>query len=370
MPVAPYQKASLPVDPRGPVPRGSDDGGGRITRRLDGRATGSALLRLAIAASPLVVACRSPLSRADGGNEADVGASPLGSASASASAVPPCAPGSVNDCGRCGDRCASGFCRAGKCAPAPAPFETDVRGEVLTFSGDGFLMHRNREYQLYSAFKPMERIPDGENGLRPTGYGDGFFVGWHSNRLLKARTIRERPVEVMRLAPAVDVAVAIEGQDIYYGVSGELVLVRDGRITRLGKLPPGRGGTHTDLALGPDTIYATMTGTYQPTPDGLLRYRGTLFVADRNGQSGRVIATGHVFMAVATDARWVYWSDDKALFCARHQDFAPRRFLELPRGVIMLGTSQTDLYVATAYPRKKDTVLGGFYRIPLPVCAE
>ncbi len=333
------------------------------------RATRPTLLRLAVAASPLVVACKSPLSRGDGGNEADVGASPLGSASASASAVPPCVPGSVNDCARCGDRCAAGFCRAGKCAPAPAPFETDVRGEVLTFSGDGFLMHRNREYQLYSAFKPVGRIPDGENGLRPTGYGDGFFVGWRDGRLLKARSLREKPVEVMRTGPSVESTLAVDGPDIYHGVSGYFYVVRDGKEARLGSLPPGRGGTHTDLALGPDTIYATLTGTYQPTPDGPLDYRGTLYVTDRSGQSGRVIATGHVFNAVATDVRWVYWSDDNALFCARHQDLAPRRFLELPRGVIMLGTSQTDLYVATDFPRKKDTVLGGFYRIPLPVCA-
>lgn len=337
------------------------------------RATGSGLLRLALAALALVVACKSPLSRGDGGSETDVGASPLGSASASASAsaAPPCALGSVNDCARCGDRCASGFCRAGKCAPAPAPFETNVRGEVLTFSGDGFLMHRNREYQLYSAFKPVERIPDGENGLRPTGYGDGFFVGWRDGRLLKARSLREKPVEVVR-STGVDATLAVDGSEVYFMRGGGFLVVRNGAevVLPLARWRGGGGGPPTDLALGPDAIYATTTGTYQPTPDGPLDYRGTLYVTDRSGQSGRVVATGHVFNAVATDARWVYWSDDNALFCARHRDLTPRRFLELPRSVIMLGTSQTDLYVATDFPRKQDTVLGGFYRIPLPVCAE
>jgi len=247
-----------------------------------------------------------------------------------------------------------------------------VRGEVLTFSGDGFLMHRNHEYQLYSAFKPVERIPDGENGLRPTGYGDGFFVGWRDGRLLKARGLREQPVEVMRSVPGVDATLAVDGSEIFFRQGGVFVVVRDGKrsVVHRPEWRPGAGGSATDLALGPTAIYATTTGAHQPTPDGPLEDLGLLYAAERNGQSGRVVATGHVFMAVATDARWVYWSDENALFCARHQDLAPRRFLEFPRSVIMLGTSQTDLYVATDFPRKKDTVLGGFYRIPLPVCAQ
>lgn len=333
-----------------------------------GRATGSALLRLAIAASLLVVACKSPLSRGDGGTETDAGTSPP--ASASASAAPPCVPGSVNDCSRCCDRCAAGFCRRGSCAPTPTPYASDVRGEPLTFAGDGFWMDWGAEIRKYPAFGPVIRVRRGEIKLRPLGFGDGRLYGWsEGGQLSSAEDPRGTPVDVGSAGPALDTTLAADGAEVYF-YRGGLVKVREGKEMPLGQGPLGAEGRPIDLALGPATIYVAVVGATPPMAGARQEYRSALFSTNRDGGDGRVLAEGHIMNAVATDPRWVYWSDDGSLFCARHGQERRRRFLTLPGAVMMLGTTEEDLFVATRFAGGLDAPPGRHYRIPLPVCAE
>jgi hypothetical protein len=199
--------------------------------------------------------------------------------------------------------------------------------------------------------------PDGENGLRPDGVrGTASSSGGAMDAWLKARGLARAARRGHALGfPASMRLCAVDGSEIFsFGKEGcsSWSGTEEERGASSGMEAGGGRKRHRPRPRA-TAIYATTTGAHQPTPDGPLEALGLLYAAERNGQSGRVVATGHVFMAVATDARWVYWSDENALFCARHQDLAPRRFLEFPRSVIMLGTSQTDLYVATDFPGRR-----------------
>lgn len=295
----------------------------------------------------------------------------VGSASASAGAAPSaatCLRGEVGSCARCGDRCGSGFCRAGRCAAAPIPFAGPVTARVLTFSGDGFIVAEGESMVRYVAGVEPMRLAGAE--FVPRAFADGKFYGVWGGHVLVAKDPREEPVDLGHAMP-IDEAVAAVGAEVFYARGAGVGVLREGKHHPLPPRPTGAVGEPRDLAVGPNVVYLASSGVVGVFSGGVANVHGALSAWDRDGQHPRLIATGSYVLAVTTDAQRVYWSDGRALYCARHRHPQPRRFLELPTAVVALGTAEKDLFVATrAQPDRSKPPVLRLYRIPLPVCAD